>query len=108
MTLTGNARFIGQWRKTSREACAARYPAELRLDANGLYTGQADQPGEFTWWDSGTWRLHEAGVLALSVANDAVERYAFKFEERAQSSTSTLTLAFTDHQGCVIRYDRGG
>lgn len=92
--------FVGTWRKRPGDACAARYPATLRFDANGLYAGQAEQPGEFTWWDSGTWKVVGAGELAVSVANDAVERYAFKLDERE--------LTVTDGQGCAIRYERAG
>ena len=97
-THAADPRFVGSWRKATRDACAARYPATWRLDANGLYTGQAEQPGEFTWWDSGTWRQPRAGELALSVANDAVERYTVVLEGRV--------LAITDPQGCVVRYER--
>jgi len=89
--------FVGTWRKTSGDACAARYPAELRFDANGIYAGEAETTGEFTWWDSGTWKVLKAGEMALSVANDAIERYTFKLEARV--------LTVTDSQGCVIRYE---
>lgn len=90
--------IIGAWRKLSRETCAGRYPATLRFDGNGIYAGQAETPGEFTWWDSGTWKQAKAGELSLSVANDAVERYAFTLDARA--------LTITDNQGCVVRYER--
>ncbi len=90
--------FIGTWRKASGDACAARYPAVLRFDANGIYAGEAETAGEFTWWDSGTWKVPKASELALSVANDAVEHYNFKLEARV--------LTVTDNQGCVIRYER--
>ncbi|MFT3717352.1 hypothetical protein [Pseudorhodoferax sp.] len=98
MTTTHDPRFVGTWRKVSREACAARYPAALRFDANGLYAGQAETAGQFTWWDSGTWQQSQAGELALSVANDAVERYGFELD--------ATRLTVTDAQGCVIRYER--
>jgi len=97
-TTAHDTRFVGSWRKASHEACAARYPAALRFDANGLYSGQAEKAGEFTWWDNGTWKQAKAGELALSVANDAVERYAFKIDPKV--------LTITDEQGCVIRYER--
>ena len=74
--------FVGSWRKTSRDACAARYPAMLRFDANGIYAGEAQAAGEFTWWDSGTWKVAKPGELALSVANDAVERYTWRNHTR--------------------------
>jgi hypothetical protein len=91
--------FVGTWRKASSDACAARYPAVLRFDANGIYAGEAETAGAFTWWDSGTWKLAQADELALSVANDAVERYPFKLDAQA--------LTITDGQGCVVRYERG-
>jgi hypothetical protein len=90
--------FIGTWRKASRDACAARYPAMVRFDPNGIYAGEAQTAGEFTWWDSGTWNVTKPGDLAMSVANDAVEHYRFKVETRV--------LTVTDNQGCVIRYER--
>ena len=90
--------LTGTWRKVSRDACGSRYPAALRFDANGIYAGDAEIAGEFTWWDSGSWKVAKAGELALSVANDAVEHYAFKLEAR--------TLTVTDNQGCVVRYER--
>ena len=33
-----DARLVGTWRKVSGGECAARYPGELRLLANGLYS----------------------------------------------------------------------
>ena len=90
--------FLGVWRKVSRAACAARYPAQLRFDATGIYAGEAEIAGEFTWWDSGTWKLTQAGELALSVATDAVEHYRFQLDAQA--------LTITDTQGCPIRYER--
>ena len=70
----------------------------MRFDANGLYSGEAETAGEFTWWDRGTWKLVKAGELALSVANDAVERYTFELDARE--------LTITDEKGCLIRYER--
>jgi hypothetical protein len=90
--------FVGTWRKVTRDACASRYPAQLRFDANGIYAGEAEKPGEFTWWDSGTWKLATPGELALSVASDAIERYAFELDG--------AVLTITDGQGCTIRYQR--
>ena len=90
--------LTGSWRKVSDDACASRYPAALRFDANGIYAGEAGTAGEFTWWDSGTWKVVRPGELALSVATDAVEHYAFKLEARV--------LTVTDLQGCVVRYER--
>lgn len=90
--------FLGAWRKLSHDACAARYPVQLRFDANGLYAGEAELAGEFTWWDRGTWQLTKAGELALSVATDAVEHYSFQLDAQA--------LTITDTQGCRVRYER--
>jgi hypothetical protein len=70
----------------------------LRFDVNGIYAGQAQAPGEFTWWDSGTWKTAKGGELLLSVANDAVEHYTFNLD--------AARLTVTDTQGCVIRYER--
>ena len=93
-----DSKLVGKWRKTSREACAAGYAANLRFDANGLYFGEAERPGEFTWWDNGTWHLIEPGTLAMSTANDAVVRYGY--------ALAGDSLNFTDPTGCRFGYAR--
>ncbi len=93
-----DSRLLGEWRRTSREHCAASYAATLRFDANGLYFGQADRPGEFTLWDNGTWRQIEPGTLAISTANDAVIRYRYALVGDS--------LTFTDPAGCRFSYAR--
>jgi len=98
MATAHDMRFVGTWHKVSREACTGRYPASLHFDTNGLYAGQAERPGEFTWWDSGTWKTAKAGELALSVANDAVELYTCRLDAQV--------LTVTDSRGCEIRYER--
>lgn len=89
---------MGAWQRSGAVPCAARYPATWRIEADGLYAGQTEPPGEFTWWDSGTWRVPAPGGLALSVANDEVVTYRY-----------TLTgevLRITDPQGCSFEYRR--
>ena len=93
-----DSKLVGEWRKTGREACAERYAANLRFDANGLYFGEAERPGEFTLWDNGTWRLVEQGTLAMSTANDAVVRYGYALVGDS--------LIFTDPTGCRFSYAR--
>lgn len=93
-----DSKLVGAWRKTSHESCAAGYAASLRFEANGLYFGESEPPGAFTWWDNGTWRLVAPGTLALSTANDAVVRYAYALAGDA--------LTFTDPSGCRFSYSR--
>ena len=98
--MNGDPELIGTWQRSGSEACAARYAASLHIEANGLYSGQPEQAGEFTWWDAGTWRVNSPGQLALSVANDEVITYRY-----------TLTgdvLTITDPQGCTVAYRRSG
>lgn len=90
--------LVGHWRKSGNEACAAGYAATLQIKAGGLYFGQTEPPGEFTWWDGGTWRIQDGGKLALSVANDAVITYAYELDGDV--------LSFTDDKGCRFSYRR--
>lgn len=94
----GDPRLVGAWQRSGHAPCAAGYAAQWRIDANGLYQGQAAQPGEFTWWDAGTWRVDEPGQLALSVANDEVISYRY--------TLAGDLLSITDPQGCSFDYRR--
>jgi len=89
-------RLVGSWQKVEDPPCAAQYPAELRFEANGLYFGTTEPPGEFTWWDGGTWRVTAPGRLSLSTANDAVVAYAYALEGEL--------LTITDPDGCRLGY----
>ncbi|SAL79178.1 hypothetical protein AWB71_05844 [Caballeronia peredens] len=93
-----HARLAGLWRKQGEPPCAAQYPARLRIEPGGLYFGETDPPGVFTWWDGGTWRVTSPGRLALSVANDAVIEYAFTLNEDH--------FIITDGAGCEVVYER--
>jgi len=93
-------RFVGTWRKADSPACAALYPAVLRLEANGLYRGFPEPPAQFATWDVGTWQPTDASHLAISTANDAVIKYEF--------SLAGDTLTFVDTQGCRFSYRRDG
>lgn len=90
------AELIGTWRKQSREACAARYPATLSILAGGQYRGQSETPGGFSWWDVGTWDRRSDGEVAISTANDAVITYRYRLADGE--------LVFTDPEGCRIVY----
>lgn len=90
--------LVGAWRKVGSEACALGYAALLRVDANGLYFGESGQPGQFTWWDGGTWEVRAPGKLALAIANDAVVTYDYALDGDL--------LTITDAQGCRFRYRR--
>jgi hypothetical protein len=95
-----DARLVGAWQKTSGGACAAGYAAHLRFQPNGLYFGNTDPPGAFTWWDGGTWQVPEPGRLALSTANDAVVTYRYVLDGD--------TLSVTDPSDCQFSYRRSG
>ena len=75
-----------------------RYPARVRFDAGGHYVGSSEPPGEFTWWDVGTWEQKQPGRVSISTANDAVIEYRVKVEARE--------LTFTDPEGNSITYRR--
>jgi YD repeat-containing protein len=91
-------RLIGSWHKAGDVACAAGYAAHLRIEAGGLYFGSTEPPGEFTWWDGGTWRVIAQGQLALSTANDAVVLYTYTLQDD--------TLTIVDAAGCRFSYRR--
>ena len=98
--MNGDPRLVGTWQRSGSEACAARYAASVHIEANGLYSGEPEHAGDFTWWDAGTWRVKSPGQLALSVANDEVITYRY-----------TLTddlLEITDPQGCTVAFRRSG
>lgn len=88
----------GSWTKVSRSDCADRYPARLELREGGIYTGTNQQPGTFTQWDAGTYRVLGPGRVEISVANDALITYTFALEGD--------TLTFTDPDGCTFEYRR--
>ena len=67
--------YVGTWQKQSGDAAASHYPLMLTLLPNGQYRGEAAIPGEFTFWDVGSWSEAAPGVLELSTANDAHIRY---------------------------------
>ena len=91
-------RLVGVWRRTAGDACAAGYAAVLRVQADGLYFGETDPPGAFTWWDGGTWRVTAPGRVSLSTANDAVVSYGYRLQD------ATLTITTDDH--CSFSYRR--
>jgi hypothetical protein len=95
---SGDPRLVGQWQRHSGGPCAAGYAAHLRIEANGLYFGQTEPPGAFTWWDGGTWRVNEAGRLSLSTANDAVVTYGYRIDGDV--------LSFTDDKDCRFSFRR--
>jgi hypothetical protein len=93
------ATLVGHWRRRAGSpACAAAYAARLEFQPGGLYAGSTEPPGEFTWWDSGTWQLRGPGRVALSTANDAVVEYGYVLKDKQ--------LDFTDAAGCSFGYDR--
>ncbi len=91
-------RLVGQWHRSSVTADATGYAGYLRFAADGLYAGQADPPGAFTWWDGGTWATRAPGQLALSTANDAIVTYSYELD------SDTLTI--TDASGNAVIYRR--
>jgi hypothetical protein len=90
--------LVGVWRKAGAGECASQYAARLRFEPNGLYFGEAEPPGAFTWWDGGTWRVPAPGRLALSIANDAVVEYAYALDGD--------DMLVTDASGCEVGYRR--
>jgi hypothetical protein len=46
--------LLHRWEKTTRSACADRYPDRIEFRDDGLYFGEKDPPGSYTLWDAGT------------------------------------------------------
>ncbi len=88
--------LAGKWAKTTTSSCSRKYPAQIEFQARGLYTGTTDPPGEFTWWDVGTWEAAGSGQVKLSTANDAVIAYKY--------SISGNVVTFADPDGCEFKY----
>lgn len=88
--------LAGKWEKLSTEPCSRKYPARIEFQDRRLYAGTADTPGEFTWWDAGTWELSGEGQVKLSTATDAVIAYKY--------SISANVVTFTDPDGCEFKY----
>jgi hypothetical protein len=94
----GDAGLVGVWQMARKDDCAVHHAARLRIEPNGLYFGEAEPPGAFTWWDGGTWRVPSPGRLALSIANDAVIDYGYALDGD--------NLVITDASGCKVVYRR--
>jgi hypothetical protein len=94
----GDAGLVGMWQLARKDDCAVHHAARLRIEPNGLYFGEAEPPGAFTWWDGGTWRVPSPGRLALSIANDAVVDYGYALDGD--------NLVITDASGCKVVYRR--
>ena len=46
--------IVGHWLKTTRVACAEKYPDELAFAPDQLYTAQSrESPGKFLLWSGG-------------------------------------------------------
>jgi hypothetical protein len=86
----------GEWKKTTRSPCSAQYPDVLVLHENGIYHGGTEPPGNFTYWDAGSYRVVAPGKVEISTANDAVIAYAYSVEKGV--------LKFHDAAGCQFEY----
>ncbi|MGH9841709.1 MAG: hypothetical protein ACREEM_23395 [Blastocatellia bacterium] len=88
--------LAGKWEKVTASSCSRKYPARIEFQPRGLYTGATNPPGEFTWWDAGTWEAAGSGQVKLSTANDAVITYKY--------SIAGAVLTFKDPEGCEFKY----
>lgn len=86
----------GYWRKTSTQACADRYPAEIILRAYGVYLAPGG-PETGAVWHGGDWALRGADKIMIQSANDRHVTYRL-VEATAQSIT------IEDAAGCRVTY----
>ncbi len=91
-------RLTGRWLKTTTDACAARYPAELLLRPGGLYEAPGG-PEAGAVWHSGEWRLDGDAAFIIQMANDEMRPYRLIASNADQ-------LAIADADGCRVDYRR--
>jgi hypothetical protein len=91
--------FAGKWTKVSGDPGSSGYPDDLELLPGGRYVGRM-RPGarEHPRWDVGTYRRLEDGRLGISLANDALGRYAYTLDGER--------LTLIDELGCTVAYRR--
>jgi hypothetical protein len=88
--------IVGTWRKLTPGPGVSRYPSTLTFMPNGHYRGSAESPGEFTFWDVGTWTEEGPDEVTLSTANDAHITY--------RVSLDGDELVFVSPEGETIAY----
>jgi hypothetical protein len=93
--------LAGKWTKAGGDPGSSGYPDELELLPGGRYVGRM-RPGarEHPRWDVGTYQRLEDGRLGISMANDAVGRYAFTLDGHQ--------LTLIDETGRTVAYRRTG
>jgi hypothetical protein len=96
--LTQTSQLVGIWEKFTSSTCSQVYPDTLQFQENGLYFGQKDPPGTFSYWDVGTFEVLSPKQVKISTANDAIVAYDF--------SISQDVLTFKDADGCEFKYRR--
>ena len=89
--------LIGTWRRAPGAAATLPYPHELELRPRGIYEARRD-PGTFTIWDVGTYRIRDDETIVISTATDAEVPYAFAF--------SGDELVIRDEEGNELRFVR--
>jgi len=93
--------LVGTWTKVGGDPGSSGYPDELELLPGGRYVGRM-RPGarEHPLWDVGTYQRLEDAQLGISMANDAVGRYAYTLD------ADHLTMV--DERGSTVAYRRTG
>jgi hypothetical protein len=91
--------LAGKWTKVGGDPGSSGYPDELELLPGGRYVGRM-RPGarQHPHWDVGTYEHLEDGRLGISMANDALGRYAYTLD------SEQLTLI--DEMGSTVAYRR--
>jgi hypothetical protein len=95
---TQTPQLVGNWAKITSSSCSQVYPDTIHFQEAGLYVGQMDSPGTFTFWDVGTFEVIDSEQINVSTANDAIVTYEF--------SISNDVLTFKDPDGCEFNYRR--
>jgi hypothetical protein len=91
--------LVGMWQKVTATPCAEKYPDDLEFHERGTYFGKKG-PGDFTWWDVGSYEVLAEDHVKISTATDAVIPYEFLL--------SGNTLTFVDQDQCQFSYHRVG
>jgi hypothetical protein len=91
--------ITGSWEFAGGGPCSRVYPRRIEFKEGGLYSGTgAELSAEIPGWDTGTWRVLEAGQVRISTTNDAYVTYRFSLEDNR--------LTFVDPFGCEFTYQR--
>lgn len=88
----------GNWKKTSAEQCANKYPDEIEFQERPRFLARKGPDQGFIWWDAGSYEIVGNDQVKISTATDEQVIYGARLEGDL--------LTFTDKEGCTFSYKR--